>query len=107
MSQQTVGYCWRTQKCRNFCLTHAFLEGQEAWGGLLKKPQSRSIEVGSPTVSGGILLANPKMEQFPCRTRSLEVEGARNMPMHKRWAMALKYTPNEFANSIRSFFETE
>ena len=46
-----------------------------------------------------ILLANPKMEQIPCRTRSLEVEGARNMPMHKRWAMALKYTPNEFANS--------
>src|SRR5712691_9387627 len=56
--QKTLGYCWRTQKCRNFCLTHAFLEGQEAWGGLLKKPQSRSIEVGSPTVSDGILLAN-------------------------------------------------
>jgi len=47
----------------------------------------------------GILLANPKMEQIPFRTRSLEVEGARNMPMHKRWAMALKYTPKEFANS--------
>ncbi len=33
---------------------------------------------------GRILLANPKMEQIPCWTRSLEVEGARNMPMHKR-----------------------
>src|SRR2546427_10832013 len=51
LSHKTSSYCWRTQKCRNFCLTHAFLEGQEAWGGLLKKPQSRSIEVGSPTVS--------------------------------------------------------
>jgi hypothetical protein len=44
-------YCRRTQKCRNFCLTYALLEGQEAWGSLLKKPQSWSIEAGSPTVS--------------------------------------------------------
>src|SRR5207245_9781096 len=51
LSSQPLGYCWRTQKCRNFCLTHAFLEVQEAWGGLLTKLQSRRIAVGSPTVS--------------------------------------------------------
>src|SRR2546425_8187354 len=55
LSHKTSSYCWRTQKCRNLCVIHAFFEGQEAWGGLLKKPQSRSIEVGSPTVSQHLL----------------------------------------------------
>src|SRR2546428_3286141 len=62
-----IGYCWRTQKCRNFCLTHAFLEGQEAWVGLLKKPQSQSIEVGSPTVSVPFLRQHPAHTPQPYR----------------------------------------
>src|SRR5215475_2948915 len=29
-SHKTRGYCWRTQKCRNLCIPHAFLEGKKA-----------------------------------------------------------------------------
>jgi hypothetical protein len=25
-----MNYCWRTQKCRNLCIPHAFLEGKTA-----------------------------------------------------------------------------
>jgi hypothetical protein len=24
-------HCWRTQKCQNLCVPHAFLEGKKAW----------------------------------------------------------------------------
>jgi hypothetical protein len=27
----TLGYCWRTQKCRKLCIPHAILEGKKAW----------------------------------------------------------------------------
>src|SRR5262245_31703965 len=30
VSQKRGGYCWRTQKCRNLCISHAFFEGKKA-----------------------------------------------------------------------------
>jgi len=55
-----MGYCWRTQKCRNFYLTHAFFAGKRAWRSLRKKPRPWSVEVGTPTIYGRFL-------HSPCR----------------------------------------
>src|SRR5882724_8086377 len=51
VSHKTNGYCWRTQKCRNLCIPHAFLEGKKAWETCARKSSSRTFEVDSPTVS--------------------------------------------------------
>ena len=38
----TFGYCWRTQKCRNVCIPHAFFEGQKAWETCARISTSRT-----------------------------------------------------------------
>ena len=48
---ELLRYCWRTQKCRKWCLTHGLFEGREAWRIFCKKRWPWSVEVGSPTVS--------------------------------------------------------
>ena len=44
MSEKTTGYCWRTQKCRNLCIPHAFFEGQKSMGNCTKKVTSRTLK---------------------------------------------------------------
>src|SRR5262249_43206567 len=43
-SQKTDGYCWRTQKCRNWCVPHAFLEGKKAWETCSRKGTPRTLK---------------------------------------------------------------
>ena len=43
-SQKTERYCWRTQKCRNVCLPHAFFEGQKAWETCARKGTARTLK---------------------------------------------------------------
>src|SRR5262249_4112503 len=52
---ETGGYCWRTPKCRNLCIPHAFLEGKTAEKTPLRKSTSRTLkDVGQqyPGVNG-------------------------------------------------------
>src|SRR5437763_9997685 len=37
-------YCWRTQKCRNVCIPHAFFEGKKAWETCARKSTSRTLK---------------------------------------------------------------
>src|SRR6266487_903807 len=39
-----IGYCWRTQKCRNLCIPHAFLEGKKAWETDARKSTARTLK---------------------------------------------------------------
>ena len=38
-----MGYCWQTQKCRNFGIPHACLEGKKAWETCTRKGTSRTL----------------------------------------------------------------
>ena len=38
------GYCWRTQKCRNLCIPHVFLEGKKAWETHARKSTARTLK---------------------------------------------------------------
>src|SRR5437016_3719364 len=40
-----AGYCWRTRKCRNLCLPHAFLEGKKAWETDTRKSTTRTLKL--------------------------------------------------------------
>jgi hypothetical protein len=42
--KKTVGYCWRTQKCRNVGLQHAFFEGKKAGETCARKSTSRTLK---------------------------------------------------------------
>src|SRR5215475_1218243 len=42
-SQKTVGYCWRTRKCRNLSSPHAFLEGKKAEETSQRKSTARTL----------------------------------------------------------------
>src|SRR5438067_13448078 len=41
LSHLTDGYCWRTQKCRNLFVPHAFFEGKKAWETCARKSTAR------------------------------------------------------------------
>src|SRR2546426_10556066 len=41
-----MGYCWRTQKCRNLCTPHVFLEGKKAWVTGARKSTPRTLKPG-------------------------------------------------------------
>jgi hypothetical protein len=40
----TGGYCWRTQKCRNLCVRHAFFEGKKAGETSPRKSTARTLK---------------------------------------------------------------
>jgi transposase len=40
----TTGYCWRTQKCRNLCVRHAFFEGKKAGETSPRKSTARTLK---------------------------------------------------------------
>src|SRR6266516_526531 len=40
----TGGYCWRTQKCRNVCIPHAFQEGKKARETYARKSTARTLK---------------------------------------------------------------
>ena len=42
--RKTVGYCWRTQKCRNVGLQHAFFEEKKAGETCARKSTSRTLK---------------------------------------------------------------
>src|SRR5947209_8676203 len=42
--QITPGYCWRTPKCRNLRIPHAFLEGQKAGKTSPRKSTPRTLK---------------------------------------------------------------
>src|SRR5438477_11898190 len=44
--RKTPGYCWRTRKCRNLCIPHAFLEGKKAWETYARKSTARTLKLG-------------------------------------------------------------
>jgi len=46
LSRKTARYCWRTPKCRNWCIPHAFLEGKKAWKTCTRKGTSRTLKLG-------------------------------------------------------------
>jgi hypothetical protein len=46
LSHKTSGYCWPTQKCRNGCLQHAFLEGKKAGETCIRRSTARTLKPG-------------------------------------------------------------
>src|SRR2546425_4744341 len=66
-TRKTGGYCWRTQKCRNLCVPHAFFEGQKAKETSPRKSTPRTLkEVGQQYP--GVFRADAAREN-PCGTR--------------------------------------
>src|SRR5438093_10785545 len=43
--EKTPRYCWRTRKCRNLCIPHAFLEGKKAWETYARKSTTRTLKL--------------------------------------------------------------
>src|SRR5262245_7804581 len=39
-----MGYCWRIQKCPNWCIPPAFLEGKKAWETYTRKRPTRTLK---------------------------------------------------------------
>ena len=78
-SRKSVGYCWRTQKCRNLCIPYAFFEGQKAWETRARKSTARTLKQdrlrarsvftafspSPPPNRTGYLSHHPAL-QFPC-----------------------------------------
>jgi hypothetical protein len=58
-SQQTQGYCWRTPKSRKFYPVYGFFEPRGAWNIACRHVGLR-IEMGSPTVSEGLMRVQVK-----------------------------------------------
>src|SRR5215475_2418204 len=42
--KKTIGYCWRTQKCRDVGLQHVFFEGKKAGETCARKSTSRTLK---------------------------------------------------------------
>src|SRR5262245_60950429 len=41
---RVMTYCWRTQKCRNLCVPHAFFEGKKAGETFPRKSTPRTLK---------------------------------------------------------------
>jgi hypothetical protein len=44
LSPKTTRYCWRTHKCRNLWIPHAFFEGKKAWETCAMKGTFRTLK---------------------------------------------------------------